>query len=382
MSNTKKNLSILCTSLASGGAEKVISLFLKKLINDYNVTLVLFHNNIHFPVPKEVNIVYLNNVMSNKSWILKLIHPLMIIIRYNRLVRKENISISLSFLAFPNLVNGVVAMLNVKLKTIISERGFPSDNTSSKTSFYISKIFYPILYNRCDKLFSNSVHINKDLKDNFGVKIPMEVIYNPIEIQNKNIDIEKLAIPNNFFKIITVGTLNIRKNHMMIIRALHLDKSNYELRILGAGHLENQILENIKNLKLENHVSLKGKVKNVDDYLLDSHCFVLSSFTEGFPNALLEAMAVGLPCISTNCLSGPLEMLNDNLEVDIKQGDFVKAEYGILINNDDSEGLSKAMNFLRSNPEERVRYCKLSLIRSKEYNIKSIYPEFFQFINS
>lgn len=382
MIDRKKNLSILTIALGSGGAEKVISLLLKELKTDFNVTLVLFYNIIHFTIPEDVNVVILSQKDMQSTFYSKLLDFVKFISRYNKLIQKENIDISISFLPSPNLINGIMAMLNKRLKTIISERGYPSDNTTSKLSLYISKLFYPIIYNKCDRLFSNSIHINNDLRNNFGIKIPMEVIYNPIEIPSQSINIEHLGKTQNVFKIITVGNLNVRKNHLMIIQALQMDKSDYELRILGDGHLKNQILETIKNLNLKNHVFLEGKVKNVNDYLLESHCFVLSSFTEGFPNALLEAMAVGLPCISTNCLSGPLEMLNENVEVYIKQGDFIKAKYGILINNDDSEGLINALNFLKSNPGERVRYSKLSLARSKEYNIKSIYSEFFRFINS
>jgi glycosyltransferase involved in cell wall biosynthesis len=208
----------------------------------------------------------------------------------------------------------------------------------------------------------------------------MEVIYNPIEVPSQIISLEEVNSTKSSFKIIAVGTLNHKKNHMMIVRALKIDKSNFELKILGAGPLKNEIFEEIKTASLENQVFLEGKVKNVNAFLLESDCFVLSSFAEGFPNALLEAMAIGLPCISTNCLSGPLEMLNENAGIEIKSGSFYKAKYGILINNDDSIGLISALNFLKNNPEERVKYSKLGLERSKDYHLKSIYSEFADFI--
>ena len=114
LNRKKQNISILCTSLASGGAEKVISLLLKELKNDFNVSLVLFYEDVHFPIPEEVKVIFLNNKKSNRSKFLKLLDPVVFTHRYHKLIKKENISISVSFLAFPNLVNGVIAMLNKK----------------------------------------------------------------------------------------------------------------------------------------------------------------------------------------------------------------------------------------------------------------------------
>lgn len=379
MNISKLNISILCTSLASGGAQKVISLLLKKLKDDYNVTLVLFHQPIHFPIPEEVKVVVLTTNSGKISAFQKIFDPLLYLKRYNSILNKENISISISFLAYPNFINGVAAILNKNIKTIISERGFPSDNTSSKTSYYISKLFYPILYNRCSRLFSNSIYINEDLKNNFAIHIPMEVIYNPIELPLKKIDPKHLN-NNNPLKIITAGTLNTRKNQIMIIRAFNEIKNNDNLTILGEGHLRNYLATEIKNFKLEQQISLEGEVKNVNTYFLKSNCFVLSSFTEGFPNALMEAMAVGLPCISSNCLSGPLELLNDNSSIQIKKGDFFKGKNGLLVNNDDYIGLSKAIDFFRKNPAEREKYSALSLIKAQEYQLDNIYSKFNKFI--
>lgn len=380
MKRSKLNLSILSINLGRGGAQKVVSLLLKELIEDYNVTLVLFYDIIHFPIPKEVKVIFLLKKSSDRSFFLKFIDSIRFIFKYNGFVKNNNINISISFLAFPNLINGVISTLNKSVKTIISERGFPSRNITSKLSLYISKKFYPIFYNRCDKLFSNSVYINKDLKDNFGINIPMEVIYNPIEIPQKTIIPSVLSKKNNSLQIITVGTINPNKNQIMILKAILEIENNDNLVILGDGHLRSYLSDEIDRLNLENRVVLEGSVKNVDQFLLNSDCFVLSSFNEGFPNALLEAMAVGLPCISTNCLSGPLELLNENNDINIKNGEYFIAKYGLLVNNNDHIGMSKALEFYRNNDSIREKFSILSLERAKDYHLPTIYKEFNQFL--
>ncbi|MCM4167334.1 N-acetylgalactosamine-N,N'-diacetylbacillosaminyl-diphospho-undecaprenol 4-alpha-N-acetylgalactosaminyltransferase [Arenibacter antarcticus] len=379
----RANLSILAITLGSGGAEKVISLLLKKLVLDYNVTLILMYNNIHFTIPEGVNTIVLCPTSSReRPFYIRFFDSISFIFRYNRIIREEGISYAVSFLALPNLMNGVISKLNPSVKTYISERGFPSKNTTHKISFYISKFFYPLLYNKCYKLFSNSIHINKDLKDNFNIKIPMEVIYNPIEIPEKIIVPESLKLSASGLKIITVGSLNENKNHIIILKAIASLGEKYSLTIAGTGNLQATLKENSAQLGLNGNVNFTGLLKDVNSYLLQANCFVLSSFNEGFPNALLEAMSIGLPCISTNCLSGPLEILNDNIEIEIPKSEFYKAEFGILINSDDEIGLAKALKYLNTNPTERVRYSKKSLERAKRYNIDNIYNEFREFIQN
>lgn len=378
--NVKKNISIISITLGSGGAEKVISLLLKKLPSDYNVHLVLFYNVLHFNVPENVKLVALSSSDSNSPFYLKLIHCIRFFFKYLKFIKRENISISISFLAFPNLINGMIGVLSKSTKIIISERGFPSDNVTSRTSFLISKIFYPILYNKCDRLFSNSVHINEDLEKNFGVKIPMNVIYNPIELLKIKVDSGNLSQEISCLKVVTAGSLIVRKNQSMIIKAIDLSHNDYSLSIYGGGNLKEELQKEIDEKKLNDKIQLKGVIKNINEKLVENHCFVLSSYTEGFPNSLLEGLACGLPAISTNCLSGPLELLNNNDPINIKDGDFFKGKYGLLVNNNDEVGLKKALDFYYENPAERKKYSELSLRRAKDYSLPIVYKEFKKFI--
>jgi N-acetylgalactosamine-N,N'-diacetylbacillosaminyl-diphospho-undecaprenol 4-alpha-N-acetylgalactosaminyltransferase len=380
-----KNLSILAITLGTGGAERVISLLLKSIKHDFKTTLILFYDVTHYEIPKEINtIILLPNSTSSNSILLKIRDLFIVLYKYHKLIKNENIDIAISFLPRPNFINCITSINIKNLKTVISERNFPSNLYSfNKFSMQMAKLFYPLFYNKADKLFSNSLHINKDLKDNFGIKIPMSVIYNPVEFDSSHkLNPDKIKY-NHPLKIINVGSFETKKDQKLIIDALsNLSPDGYRLTFLGTGSLEKDLKNRISQLNLKNNIDFKGRVSNVKDYLLQNDCFVLSSKTEGFPNVLLEAASVGLPIISTNCLSGPLELLNNNKEVSIKRGEFYKARYGLLINPEDDVALAKALNYFKSYPEERKKYSILGYERAKDFSLINIYKQFKDLILS
>lgn len=382
---SKKKLCILTISLNAGGAERVISLLMKHLIHDYEVSLVLLSDDIEFEIPKEVKLYVLgkSNILKNKPPLSKLKSTIQFLHKYRKIAKREKFDAVISFLALPNIINSLISNIHHKkhTKTIISERCYPSKMYENNTfSMRMAQIFYPFFYNKVDVLFSNSIHINEDLKSNFKLKIPMSVIYNPIEIINPkpfNDDYQNSEV----FKVINVGSHSVAKNQIMILKAMVRLQSSFELTVLGTGNLKNQLIEYINSNHLNNRLHLKGKVLNVNDYLLDSHCFVLSSKTEGFPNVLLEAMAIGLPVISTNCMSGPLEILNDNEPVIINSEEFYLAKYGILVNVDDDVALAKAIAFYRKNDTIRKKYSNLGYEKAKTFNLPQIYEQVKALIN-
>ncbi|MCC8132698.1 MAG: glycosyltransferase [Tannerellaceae bacterium] len=111
-----------------------------------------------------------------------------------------------------------------------------------------------------------------------------------------------------------------------------------------------------------------------------SDIFLLSSISEGLPNVILEAMAQGLLIISTDCLSGPLEVLNDNEPVDIPPGDFVVAKYGILVNVDDRKAMAKAIDFVAVNKNAQVKLRKAALEKVKSYQPDEIVKKVIELI--
>ena len=137
-----------------------------------------------------------------------------------------------------------------------------------------------------------------------------------------------------------------------------MDKlDTYVVEIYGEGQLRNHIQEQIENMGLENRIFLKGHSDNVFNEIEDAKLFVMSSDYEGMPNALMEAMAMGLPCIATDCpIGGSREIIRDG-------------ENGILVPVNDSDYLAnEILKVLGDNDLQ----CRLSLEASKIRNTLDI----------
>ena len=158
--------------------------------------------------------------------------------------------------------------------------------------------------------------------------------------------------------MVSVGRLRKQKNLSMLLRAfsrLPEKFADFDLEIYGGGNLEEELQEEIKNLGLSGRAKLMGVKKNVMHYIADSALFVMSSDYEGFPNALAEAMATGLPVISTDFSTGVA-------------GDIVKAENGIVIPVGDENALVEAMKKMLS---EEEKWEQMSLENRKLLDILS-----------
>ena len=371
----KKKIALFVPAIGFGGAEKVVSLLTFELPKYFDVTLILLYDVKKLSISDNVKVILLSKEGETfkTTRIGHFTDYFKFLFQYTKVLKAEKIDVVVSFMLRQNIMTGFAKMFNPHLKSIISERCFPSKRyTNTKLTSLITKTMIPLFYNRNNKLFSNSIYINEDLKKHFNVNIDTSVIYNPTILNKEKLHLDNHNHLTETFKLVTVGRLIPVKNQQHILNSLSLLPKNIHLDIYGDGNLLNDLQQLATDLNLKNQVDFKGNVLDVHSKIVDSHCFVLSSLTEGFPNVLLEAMSVGLPVIATNCMSGPLELLNDNESIEIENGTFYKAKYGLLVNVDDVKGLAAAISYFQEHNEERMVYGGLGYSRSKDYGIDKI----------
>lgn len=171
--------------------------------------------------------------------------------------------------------------------------------------------------------------------------------------------------------IVTAGRLNEQKRQDILIMAFNQVKDefpDYIVEIYGAGNEEQKLQELIDSLNLKNRVFLKGNYSPIYDKLKDVSLFVLSSDYEGMPNALMEAMALGLPCISTDCDGGGAKFLIEN------------GKNGLLVPKGDILALASAMRTMLSDSGKAMKLGLEAAKIQKKLAPEVIYGKWEEFI--
>ncbi|MCK9453842.1 MAG: glycosyltransferase, partial [Sulfurimonas sp.] len=204
-------------SLASGGAERVVSILLDELKDKYDITLFLMNETIFYKIPKDIKIFYLENSYPRESGIKKLLKLPFLAWRYKKLNSAE---VSLSFMNRPNYISILAKILGMKSKVVVSERAMPSLQHKSGLQGFINRTLIKYLYKSADIITANSKGNTHDLQNSFGCK-NVVTINNPFDLEKiETYSREEVDFRDEKFTFITVGRVDSGKNHKLLVEAI------------------------------------------------------------------------------------------------------------------------------------------------------------------
>ncbi len=324
-------ISFLLPSLGGYGCERAAVNLIKGLSNrGLDVQLVLLGNADKFSsdcqllaeIPTRVKIQKLTTLTKPLIW-----RKLWVIANY---LKQEKPDILMTFYDLGNIAAFARFLAKVNTRIVMNIRvelskeiaiGNPKIVSLAHFIYYlkgkIKSYIYPLTYSMADSVVALSNGVAKDVAAICRWPLAkIKVIYNPVYVEEILIKSQE-QIYHPWFTtkdvpiILGVGRLEHQKDFPTLIHAFAIVRRLRKCRlvILGDGRMRQELEQLVKNLGLEHDVSLPGFRKNPYPYMKNADVFVLSSYYEGFGNVIAEALAVGTPVVSTNCPSGPAEIL-------------------------------------------------------------------------
>ncbi len=391
----QKNIMLLIPDLGAGGAERVVSNLSRRIPKDIKRYIVLHYaKNIEYGYDGQ-----LINLGVNFRRDLHLLGGILLgTVRLNKIKEEHDIDTTISFLSQSHHINLLTHILGYDDdKIILSVRN--NQSIKFKNSLYgiFAKLFIKLFYNEADTIVTLSDGVKRDLVENFGIdKNKIKTIYNPTDIETIRSQYNEVLsekVHRSIFDskgpvIVNIGSLNEQKGQWHLIRAFYKVKKNVpdsKLVFLGEGKLEGYLERLTEGLGLEDSVFFLGYQKNPFKFLYRSDVFVLSSLFEGFGNVITEAMACGLPIISTDCRSGPREIISPDTDVDDEAYEVEYSKYGILTPvcdgkryspsdplTEEEELLVRSITDILKDEELKEKYSNRSLERVQDFGVDKI----------
>jgi glycosyltransferase involved in cell wall biosynthesis len=371
-----KKIMFFIPYLVGGGAQRVVVNLLKGINKEkFKLLIVVVDKNGYFSkaIPKDVEVVELNSKRALTS-----------IGCLRKTIKKYEPDVFLSNLDYANIVSTVACIfLKNKPKLILTEHLNYSRSIQNKNTFK-KLIFSKLLkfsYKRADRIVTVSKGITNDLITYLNLESYRDkfiTIYNPIVddelLTKKNEEINDVWLNDEgLFNIIGVGRLSEQKDFKTLLKAFLIIKKQFNfvrLLLLGEGELREELENTIKELGIKESVRLVGFVDNPYAFMRKADVFVLSSKYEGFGNVIVEAMACATPVVSTNCPSGPSEIIKDDA-------------CGLLCEVENEQDLAEKIIKLLKNKEKRGILSENGLKRSGDFTIEKvaqIYEELFLYL--
>ena len=295
------NTIFFCPSIEEGGVEKNLFL-ISNFISSFNKVFLItintskkkyFNNQIDFVSPKL-------NIFAKYPRILKSLIAAAILIKIILKLRNKKKTV----ISFQSNIIAIIICKLFKIKIIIRSNTFQEKYLNNNL---VKKKIFRFFFKFADAIIVNSIEFKKRFNKTFNVK--SICIYNPIvkekikiKIKNKN---------NSILKIISVGRLTEQKDHLTLLKAFKilLKIKRAKLYIVGKGHLLSSLKNFVLNNDLKKNVFFLGYKNSILNYLNSSDLIVLSSKYEGLPNCLVEAQMQKINIISSDCFTGPKEIL-------------------------------------------------------------------------
>ena len=292
-----------------GGTEKVVSLLANELSKKRDISILTLQD--YFPISLSNKKIDLSNLLDRdiSKYRMKYLRLSYLLSKYLDNMGDKYIIIAMG--EVPIAVTGLMKILfKSDIRFIAGIRNFESKHFQTEGSGllrFFKKRLFSFLLNKADSIVANSKEIREDLIKNFFIKNRIRVIYNPVEIAKKK-NAKKTEGP---CKVLNVGRMEPQKGQGDILKiSTYFKKQSLrcEFNIVGNGSLFQDYKTMIKENKL-NNVKLHRHADDIKHFYEDADIFLLTSYWEGLPNVLLEALSFGLPVISYDCSSGPREIL-------------------------------------------------------------------------
>ena len=351
--------------LSGGGAERVVANLANYLARKgHDVTILAVSTERTYPISEEVKLVQLCSDRERR-----LPHKVLNVLRMMRLTYfflMKKPDVYLTFL--PKLTKTILSFRKlIKAPIVLAERADPGTHyNSSPQNRKSMENYYPMA--------DAFVFQTTDARDFYAEKLGLQnmkctVIPNAVN----SAFVGKCYEGERSKRIVSAGRLDEQKNYALLIEAFsefNKKRPGYQLVIYGEGPQRSILEQRIAELSVTDCVLLPGRTDRIVEAIRDASLFVLPSDYEGMPNALAEAMALGLPCIATDCPAGGSRFLIKN------------RENGILIPVRDRQALVEAMHEVLSNPEAAEVLARNARMIADELTPEKTYGAWEQFINS
>lgn len=364
----KRKIIIIISSLRKNGGAENVANYQSSLSKKYDISYITFYDDKPSFNPP-CKIFCINETHSTNF----LIHFVKIFTRaqfIKKISSQTNADILITHMeesSIPAIISKILFLNNVKIVPCIHNH---------IVSMYgkLYQFLLSILYLKADLIVGVSQNLLNDFLFYQTLQKKYITIYNAIDINNihKKRRLYAIDVPKATEIIINVGRLCKQKDHITFIKTISNLPNNFHGIIIGDGPEKKHLEHFIKNQNMEKRIHLLGHKENIFPYLQKSTFFLFTSIFEGFGISIIEAMACGLPIISTNCKYGPMEILAPTKKTNEKLTSYSMEKYGILTLPYDSRSMANAIQHLNSNKALLEKYKKKSIKRAKHFNVDTI----------